>query len=83
MNDNQAGFRESYSCELAIQTVMASWIDDLQKFKYIGAVFLDYRRAFETIDRTILIEKHKEIGIKGHVLDWFNSYLTERLQKVR
>ncbi len=62
---------------------MASWINDLQKFKYIGAVFLDYRRAFETIDRFILIEKLKKIGIKGHVLDWFNSYLTERLQKVR
>lgn len=38
--------------------------------KVIVAVFLDLRRAFETIDRNILLRKLQKYGIRDKELDW-------------
>jgi hypothetical protein len=45
--------------------------------------FLDLRRAFEVVDREILIKKLQWYGIKGAVLNWFKSYLQNRSQRVK
>ena len=46
-----------------------------------GVVFLDIRKAFDSIDHTILLQKmHDQFGIKNVELDWFKSYLTNREQ---
>lgn len=47
------------------------------------AVFLDLQRAFETIDRHLLIKKLYSIGLRGTVLQWFNNYLQDRQQRVK
>jgi ribonucleases P/MRP protein subunit RPP40 len=49
----------------------------------IGAVFLDFKRAFETVDREILPHKLEQIGIRGRVLDWFRCYLNNTRQRVK
>jgi hypothetical protein len=50
----------------------------------VVAVFLDLKRAFETIDRQILIEKLQcQYNITGTILEWFKSYLSNRKQKVK
>lgn len=77
---NQSGFRKQYSCETALQLTISEWIQDIDDNKYIVAVFLDFKRAFETIDRHLLLKKLKYYGINGTVLRWFDSYLTNRLQ---
>lgn len=46
----------------------------------IVAVFLDMKRAFETIDRIRLIEKMKGMGFTARVIRWFQSYLNGRSQ---
>lgn len=77
---NQSGFRSNHSCETSLQLTFANWNEEIDKEKYIVAVFLDFRRAFETIDRGILLNKLKYYGIGGSVLDWFISYLHNRSQ---
>lgn len=49
----------------------------------IGVIFMDLKRAFETVDRNRLLEKMCQIGIKGKALNWLRSYLNNRTQKVR
>lgn len=75
----QSGFRKKYSCETAINYVINRW-----KFKKIKnkilAIFLDFKRAFETIDRDILLQKLSRYGIWDTELKWFQSYLTNRKQ---
>ena len=44
------------------------------------SVFLDLRRAFETVDRERVINKLDKYGFRGVVPKWFNSYLNNRQQ---
>ena len=57
LSEYQAGFRKNNSCESALQSVLVNWKKALSEKKVIGVVFIDFRTAFETIDRCILIEK--------------------------
>lgn len=79
----QSGFRKAHSCETALNLVLASWKDEKQHNKSVYAVFLDFKRAFETIDRDILIKKLFKYGIRGIENKWFGDYLSNRKQKTR
>ena len=54
---NQSGFRANHSCESALQLTLTKWKQSMDKGNFTVAVFLDLKRAFETIDRSILIEQ--------------------------
>ena len=47
-----------------------------------GGVFIDLRKAFDSVDRKILLEKLFKYGILGQEIDWFVDYLSDRKQKV-
>lgn len=79
----QAGFRKNNSCETALQNVLACWKTALQEGMVVGALFLDLRRAFETISRPLLIKKLEKLGIRGTAIEWIRSYLSARTQKTK
>ena len=77
----QSGFRRKFSCETAVNYDVSRWKN--AKNNQILAIFLDFRRAFETIDRDILLQKLLKYGIENKKLMWFRSYLTNRKQVTR
>lgn len=79
----QAGFRRKHSCESALQTVISRWKSALSEGRVVGVVFIDFRRAFETINRELLILKLQKYGIEGSVLKWFTEYLQARSQQTK
>ena len=46
------------------------------------AVFVDFKKAFDTIPFNLLLDKMKFYGIEGNELKWFESYLNGRFQRV-
>ena len=51
--------------------------------KLVGLVFIDLKKAFDTVDHEILCKKLEIYGIQHHELSWFKSYLTNREQFCR
>ena len=49
---------------------------------YIAGVFVDLKKAFDTVDHNILLEKIDYYGIRAVTKDWFRSYLDNRKQYV-
>jgi hypothetical protein len=78
----QSGFRSSYSCETALNVVINHFKEQLQQNKITVVTFLDLKRAFETIDRKILLRKLEQCRIKGIALalSFFRNYLDGRKQ---
>ena len=82
LSDSQFGFRKKHTTTHAILTFIdkvAHAIDDA--FHTIG-VFLDFSKAFDTIDHDILFNKLCRYGIRGIALEWFRNYLFNRKQFV-
>ena len=49
----------------------------------LDVVYLDYRKAFDSVPHRRLIEKLiRSIGINGNLLEWLNSFLTSRTMRV-
>lgn len=82
LSQYQSGFRKKYSCETAVNYVINQW-KYIGKNKRIMALFLDFQRAFETIDRNIMLQKLYMYGIRHVELEWFKSYLDNRQQTTK
>ena len=73
--DNQFGFRSQYSTEHAILSIVDKIQQAIEKKQYSCGIFLDFSKAFDTVDHTILLKKLEKLGIRGIAKKWFDSYL--------
>jgi len=48
----------------------------------LDVVFLDYKKAFDSVPHRRLIEKLKSFGINGKLLQWLDSFLKSRTMNV-
>ena len=81
--NKQYGFQTGKSTEHAIIDIHQKILNSLDKREHPCCVFLDFAKAFDTVDHTILTNKLAHYGIRGNTLQLIKSYLTEREQMVQ
>ena len=78
----QFGFRKGHSTYMALTSMLDQLHNALGKGEYAIGIFIDFRKAFDTVDYSILLQKLYHYGIRGVAYDWFCDYLKNRTQLV-
>ena len=78
----QFGLREHYSTNLALIKLVDKIIESLRKGECVLGVFLDFSKAFDTVNHTFLLDKLDVYGIRSTALDWITNYLSDRKQYI-
>ena len=81
LTENQGGFRKGFSTSKSIAELTDKILEDINKGYTSLAVFVDLRKAFDTVDHGILLQKLQCYGLKGKVLNWCENYLSNRAQR--
>ena len=80
LNPKQYGFTSLHSTALALSESTNHWLLDMGNGKMNSVIFLDIKKAFDMVNHDILLHKMKVYGISGPELEFFNSYLRNRVQ---
>lgn len=82
INQNQSGFRPFHSTETSLIDMVDDWLTNMNSGKMSGVAFIDLRKAFDTVNHDILLNKLHELGATDCTIKWFQSYLSHRKQHV-
>ena len=83
LSETQYGFRTKHSTEHALITFIDYATHELEQGKYVMGVYLDIKKAFDSVNHSILFQKLQKYGIRGTSLQLIKSYLRSRYQKVK
>ena len=78
----QFGFRQNYSTSHALIHLTEEIRNQLDHGRFGCGIFIDFQKAFDTVDHDILIYKLNHYGVRGIPNNWFSSYLKNRKQFV-
>ena len=79
-NKYQFGFRNNHSTFMALIILIENLLTALDNGNCAVGIFLDFQKAFDTVDHNILLDKLHWYGIRGTAHEWFCSYLHNRKQ---
>ena len=82
LNKYQFGFRRKHSTYMALIILLENLTKALENGESAIGIFLDFQKAFDTVNHSILLDKLYIYGIRGPALSWITSYLSNRCQYV-
>ena len=82
---SQHGFRKKRSCITQLLEVMDNftYMILIEKGYDIDVVYLDFKKAFDSVPHERLLNKLSAYGIQGNILNWVRAFLSNRIQRVR
>lgn len=82
LSESHYGFRWNISTAIALMNTIEG-ISSATHNKYTIGVFIDFKKAFDILQHSILISNLSTYGVRGIVLNWLSSYLDNRFQYVQ
>ena len=75
LSPSQYGFHKAHSTQHAILDNVSTIQENMDKRLFSCGVFIDLKKAFDTVDHKILLHKLNHYGFRGVINKWFSSYL--------
>ena len=82
ITQSQHGFRKGRSCESQLALLNQDLMRTADEGFRTDAIFLDFRKAFDTVPHAKLLQKLEYYGIDNQIIQWIRSFLTGRSQRV-
>jgi retron-type reverse transcriptase len=82
ISKNQYGFRKHHSTKFALIEIIKKTTEFLDNNEYVTSIFIDIKKAFDSLDHNILLHKLNHFGFRGSALKLMSTYLLERTQYV-
>ena len=82
ITENQFGFLKGKSCQLQLLESLEDWTSALDSGSDVDIIFYDFKKAFDTLSHSKLLQKLESYGIIGHTKDWIENLLKDRSQEV-
>lgn len=79
----QHGFVSKRSCVTNLVELLEQWTKKLDSGIPIDAIYLDFSKAFDSVPHQRLLKKLEGYGIGGNLLNWLQSFLLGRKQRVK
>ena len=79
--DEQGGFQPNHSTILTTSYLTDYIFSAMNNNQITHTVFIDFKKAFDTINHKILLNKLKRLGFHQNAIKWFQNYLTNRTQR--
>ncbi len=83
LSDAQHGFRSGRSCLTNLLFSLDRWSKARDEGKMVHAVYIDFKKAFDSVPHQRLLHKLRSAGVRGNLLLWIHSFLSERSQRVQ
>ena len=80
LNENQGGFRKNHSTISTVASFTDNLYEALNNKEISIATFIDFSKAFDTVNHKILLQKMSKIGVKGNTKFLLQNYLENRTQ---
>jgi len=78
ISEQRYGFVNGRSCLTNLLEVMEAWTRALDDGYGVDVIYLDYRKAFDTVPHKRLLNKLLSYGIGSQVTEWIRSFLSDR-----
>lgn len=83
LTNDQHGFRSAHSCETALHQIISHMFKVLSKRQIALFLFVDFKKAFDTIESIILLYKLQFYGFSDGSIELIKNYFTTRKQYVK
>ena len=83
ITDKQYGFMGGRSTVLQLLKILDDWTDSMDNGKSTEVIYMDFKKAFDSVPHRRLIYKIECLGIKDPILSWLRAFLENRRQAVR
>ena len=83
LTEHQSGNKKMHSTETLNILVSDMILHSMDRKELTAVVLLDLSKAFDSIEHSLPPKKRHSIGVSRKAVDWFKSYLSDRIQYVR